>query len=104
MRRMRHYGPKHGQGSSELGWPERQPQCEFRVKLRKHHYEQLFSAPPPRADAATLGPDLNAYLAGNYSWVTEKARAEIGRASPQPQANSGQVQRVKASVQRYLLI
>ena len=28
---MRHYGPKHGQGSSELGWPERQPQCPFRV-------------------------------------------------------------------------
>jgi hypothetical protein len=24
-------GQKHGQGSSELGWPERQPQCPFRV-------------------------------------------------------------------------
>ena len=30
MRWMRHYGSKHGQGSSELGWPERQPQCPFR--------------------------------------------------------------------------
>src|SRR5262245_47377429 len=31
MRQMGHYGPKHGKGSSELGWRERQLQCPFRV-------------------------------------------------------------------------
>jgi hypothetical protein len=34
-------------------------------------------------------------------FTTEKARAKMGRAYPQPQGNSDQMQRVKTSVQSY---
>lgn len=36
-----------------------------------------------------------------WMFTTAKARAKMGRAYPQPQANLGQIQRVKTSVQRY---
>ena len=36
-----------------------------------------------------------------WMFTTEKARAKMGRAYPQPQANSDRTQRVKSSVQRY---
>jgi hypothetical protein len=36
-----------------------------------------------------------------WMFTTEKARAKMGRAYPQPQANSGRIQRIKTSVQRY---
>jgi hypothetical protein len=36
-----------------------------------------------------------------WMFTTGKARAKMARAYPQPQANSGHIQRVKTSVQRY---
>jgi hypothetical protein len=36
-----------------------------------------------------------------WMFTTEKARAKMGRAYPQPQGNSDQMQRVKTSVQSY---
>lgn len=36
-----------------------------------------------------------------WMFTTEKARAKTGRAYPQPQPDSGRIQRVKTSVQRY---
>ena len=36
-----------------------------------------------------------------WMFTTEKARAKMARAYPQPQANSGHIQKVKTSVQRY---
>jgi hypothetical protein len=36
-----------------------------------------------------------------WMFTTEKARAKMGRAYPQPQVNSPQAQRVKTSEQRY---
>jgi hypothetical protein len=36
-----------------------------------------------------------------WMFTTEKARTKMARAYPQPQTNSGQIQRVKTSVQRY---
>ncbi len=36
-----------------------------------------------------------------WMFTTEKARAKMGRAYPHPQADSGRIQRVKTSVQRY---
>ena len=36
-----------------------------------------------------------------WMFTTEKARAKMGRAYPQPQVNSDRTQRVKSSVQRY---
>jgi hypothetical protein len=34
-------------------------------------------------------------------FTTEKARDKMGRAYPQPLPNSGQIQKVKTTVQRY---
>jgi hypothetical protein len=36
-----------------------------------------------------------------WMFTTEKARAKMGGAYPQPPSNSGQTQRVKTTVQRY---
>jgi transposase len=57
-----------------------------------------------RLDAETAAWEQQRNAAGahiKWMFTTEKARAKMGRAYPQPQANSGQIQRVITSVQRY---
>jgi transposase len=57
-----------------------------------------------RLDAETAAWEQQRNAAGahiKWMFTTEKARAKMGRAYPQPQTNSGQIQRVITSVQRY---
>jgi transposase len=96
LRRLEfHYVPKH---ASWLNMVE----IEISVLASQCLDRRIASMEQLAAETAAWEQQRNATGASiKWMFTTEKARAKIGRAYPQPQANSGQIQRVKNTVQRY---
>ena len=96
MRRLEfHYVPKH---ASWLNMVE----IEIGVLAAQCLDRRIESIAQLTAETAAWEQQRNATGARiKWMFTTEKARAKMGRAYPQPQANSDRTQRVKSSVQRY---
>ena len=96
LRRLEfHYVPKH---ASWLNMVE----IEIGVLARQCLDRRIDSYTRLVAETAAWENSRNAERARiNWMFTTEKARAKMGRAYPQPQAKSDRTQRVKSSVQRY---
>jgi transposase len=96
LRRLEfHYVPKH---ASWLNMVE----IEIGVLAAQCLDRRIESIEQLTAETAAWEQQRNLAGAGiKWMFTTEKARAKMGRAYPKPHANSGQIQRVKTSVQRY---
>jgi len=96
LRRLEfHYVPKH---ASWLNMVE----IEIGVLAAQCLDRRIGSIERLTAETAAWEQQRNAARAGiKWMFTTGKARAKMARAYPQPQANSGHIQRVKTSVQRY---
>jgi transposase len=96
LRRLEfHYVPKH---ASWLNMVE----IEIGVLVAQCLDRRIASIEQLTTEIAAWEQQRNASRARiKWMFTTEKARAKIGLAYPQPQANSGQIQRVKTSVPRY---
>jgi len=96
LRRLEfHYVPKH---ASWLNMVE----IEIGVLAAQCLDRRIESIEQLTAETAAWERQRNAAGARiKWMFTTEKARAKMGRAYPQPQPNSGQIQRVKTTVQRY---
>jgi transposase len=96
LRRLEfHYVPKH---ASWLNMVE----IEIGVLAAQCLDRRLASIEQLAAETAAWERQRNAAGARiKWMFTTEKARAKMGRAYPQPQGNSDQMQRVKTSVQSY---
>ena len=96
LRRLEfHYVPKH---ASWLNMVE----IEIGVLSGQCLDRRIESRQQLAAETAAWEQQRNAAGARiKWMFTTEKARAKMGRAYPQPQANSGPSQRVKTSVPRY---
>jgi hypothetical protein len=96
LRRLEfHYVPKH---ASWLNMVE----IEIGVLAAQCLDRRIDSIEQLAAETAAWEQQRNA-TAARIKWMftTEKARAKMGRAYPQPLAYSAQMQRVKTTVQRY---
>jgi hypothetical protein len=96
LRRLEfHYVPKHASWLNmvEIEIGVLKTQCLDRRIDTSQHLKSEIAAWEKQRNAAGAGI--------KWMFTTEKARAKMGRAYPQLQANSGQPQRVKTSVQRY---
>jgi transposase len=90
-----HYVPKH---ASWLNMVE----IEIGVLAAQCLDRRIASIEQLAAETAAWERQRNAAGARiKWMFTTEKARAKMGRAYPQPQGNSDQMQRVKTSVQSY---
>jgi transposase len=96
LRRLEfHYVPKH---ASWLNMVE----IEIGVLAAQCLDRRIGSIERLTAETAAWEQQRNAARAGiKWMFTTGKARAKMARAYPQPQANSGHIQRVKTSVQKY---
>jgi len=96
LRRLEfHYVPKH---ASWLNMVE----IEIGVLAAQCLDRRIASIEQLAAETAAWERQRNAAGARiKWMFTTEKARAKMGRAYPQPQGNSDQMQRVKTSVQSY---
>jgi len=96
LRRLEfHYVPKH---ASWLNMVE----IEIGVLAAQCLNRRIAGIEQLAAETAAWEQQRNATGARiKWMFTTEKARAKMGRAYPQHQVNSGQIQRVKTSVQRY---
>jgi transposase len=96
LRRLEfHYVPKH---ASWLNMVE----IEIGVLAAQCLDRRIDSIGRLTAEIASWEQQRNSASARiKWMFTTEKARAKMGRAYPQPQPNSGRIQRVKTSVQRY---
>jgi recombinational DNA repair ATPase RecF len=96
LRRLEfHYVPKH---ASWLNMVE----IEIGVLAAQCLDRRIESIEQLTAEIATWEQQRNSTRARiKWMFTTEKARAKMGRAYPQPQANSGKIQKVKTTVQRY---
>jgi transposase len=96
LRRLEfHYVPKH---ASWLNMVE----IEIGVLAAQCLDRRIANTEQLAAEIAVWQRQRNATGARiKWMFTTEKARAKMGRAYPQHQADSGQVQRVKITVQRY---
>ena len=96
LRRLEfHYVPKH---ASWLNMVE----IEIGVLAAQCLDRRIASIEQLAAETAAWERQRNAAGARiKWMFTTEKARAKMGRAYPQPQGNSDQMQRVKISVQSY---
>ena len=96
LRRLEfHYVPKH---ASWLNMVE----IEIGVLAAQCLDRRIESIAQLTAETAAWEQQRNATGARiKWMFTTEKARAKMGRAYPQPRANSDRIQRVKSSVQRY---
>lgn len=96
LRRLEfHYVPKH---ASWLNMVE----IEIGVLAAQCLNRRIASIAQLAGETALWEQQRNAAGARiKWMFTTEKARTKMRRAYPQPQANSGHIQRVKTSVQRY---
>jgi transposase len=96
LRRLEfHYVPKH---ASWLNMVE----IEIGVLVAQCLDRRIESSAQLITEIATWEQQRNAAGAGvKWMFTTEKARTKMGRAYPQPQPISAQIQRVKTTVQRY---
>ena len=99
LRRLEfHYVPKH---ASWLNMVE----IEIGVLAAQCLDRRIQSIVQLTAETAAWEQQRNATGARiKWMFTTEKARAKMGRAYPQPQANSDRIERVKTSVQRYCCV
>jgi transposase len=96
LRRLEfHYVPKHARWLNMV-------EIEIGVLAAQCLDRRIGSIERLTAETAAWEQQRNAARARiKWMFTTEKARAKMARAYPQPQANSGHIQRVKTSVQRY---
>ena len=96
LRRLEfHYVPKHASWLSMV-------EIEIGVLAAQCLDRRIASIEQLAAETAAWERQRNAAGARiKWMFTTEKARAKMGRAYPQPQGNSDQMQRVKTSVQSY---
>jgi hypothetical protein len=96
LRRLEfHYVPKHASWLSMV-------EIEIGVLAGQCLDRRIDSYAPLVAETAAWDKRRNAGRARiKWMFTTEKARAKMGRAHPNPMAKSGRAQRVKTSVTRY---